>query len=194
MKRVAVIGAHSVGKTTLVDEIFQDERIVNSDILKIDEQARDFLTRYGLDYQNMDLVTFEALEYALYYYFKYSFMINRSFISDRSPLDVFAYMSTRLSLDKVNILRAEFMDYRNEMFKNTKIYFYTCDGHDVLIPNNENSSIKDIENRMKLYVNELIYAPAKNCPEHYSDIPVKYFSRKDIEFIKEEIIDYMVSK
>ena len=86
LKRIAIVGAHGVGKTTLAKKISEE-----LGLFLIPEVARDLIKAVNFNWRGEDKDSIYYFEKAILY--THVFYVNsiNEFIADRSIFDVFAY-------------------------------------------------------------------------------------------------------
>jgi hypothetical protein len=89
--KIAIIGTHGVGKTTIVNDVCSQLGKYDIPLLKVREQSRDWIEEYGFSWRNCNPYQFGNYELGLFHYFMFMFMFDNNIISDRSPFDVAAY-------------------------------------------------------------------------------------------------------
>lgn len=179
-KKVAIIGAHGVGKTWLVDAVHSAPRLTidgGPPILKITEQARTWINQFNVQWETMPLAEFMEFERALYYSSKFAFNYRGNFIADRSPLDPLAYLLSRCPLN-YKVVQSLLEDYGSicHLIQNTtRVYWYKATVDEAT------QSQLEIECLMKVLLN--------NYYRDWKDW-ILTFERKDVDEAKKDIVEY----
>lgn len=89
--KIAIIGTHGVGKTTIVNDVCMQLSQYDISLLKVREQSREWIEEYGFSWRDSNPYQFGHYELSLFNYFMFMFMFDNNIVADRSPFDVAAY-------------------------------------------------------------------------------------------------------
>jgi hypothetical protein len=172
VKKVAIIGTHGVGKTTLAETCLATIRSLVPDypLLYLREQAKEWLDRYDYDWKTSHISQYAEYEQALFHYFNFGFMFNRPTLSDRCPIDVLAYSKLFAPKSIFDLLRSQFLELAPMYQYGIQYYFYVSEELDDIA--------LDVQNTIELLLKQLnIQYTAFGRAEHTAihDSIVKYF-------------------
>lgn len=123
-KKVAIVGSHQVGKTTMVNDIYS--QVKDKGVQIIDEQSKAWIDQFSFDWTKSDPKHYIYFQRSLYNYFNFALRLPVSFISDRTHIDVLAY--TKLVCNQVDYESMYYNEFLKKDFKflcrDIKFYFY----------------------------------------------------------------------